>query len=357
MFSKKLLIPLSCIMIASVAMVSCSKDDNGSSEMEEALADAPKEVATTFEKQFPDAKNVTWSKQTNQNTDYAVINFDRGSTRAAGDTTCFTAILDWLKGNLYLTVQKIDYSELPDAVKTSFEASPYSKSPWEIVWVKKIQRPEDRSLYKIKTYYRMDGVSKWWVTVTYTEKGIPVDMDYDVDDDDEFWEYLVYNIEDKVKEYINSNYSDASLISHEWQNDTLVVSIYTSAGPLTLKFDSSLQYLGQESLDDTFAQILNSLIGELKPSDDVDFKTFFENVKTYLENGHEIVAYDDLPLAVKEGLSKCINFNPQGVLYAEEVSYTPEYPVYVVVDCSKLGNFYIFVVSQDGAVILNESIG
>jgi predicted house-cleaning noncanonical NTP pyrophosphatase (MazG superfamily) len=341
-------------MIAAATLVSCSNDDD-SSETDDSSAEVPTAVLTTFESEFSNATNVKWSKQSNENTDYAVADFNI-PTRAEGDTTCFTAFLDWLKGNLYLTTQDIEFEDLPEAVQSVYLASPFAQEQWEIVYVKKIQRPGDKSLYKIKAYYSMDGVSKWWVTTTYTEQGALVSVDVDVDEDDDYWENLVDNLSDSVKNYIDENYKGSTIISKEWDNDTLKVSIFTSFGPVTIKFDEQYNFVGSETVNEKLAEILKTLLTN-EDSDQLSITNLVDNILKFFGTDYEKVNYEDLPSAVVSSLNNDKSFDPDGALLSYKVNNDVFGVTYVVLDKSRwFGSYILYVMTEDGKQIYKEFV-
>jgi hypothetical protein len=339
-------------MIAAATLVSCSNDDD-SSETDDSSAEVPTAVLTTFESEFSNATNVKWSKQSYENTDYAVVDFNI-PTRAESDTTCFTSFFDWLKGNLYLTTQEIEFEDLPEAVQTVYLASPFAQEPWEIVYVKKIQRPGNKSLYKIKAYYRMDGVSKWWVTTTYTEQGALVSVDVDVDEDDDYWENLVDNLADEAKNYIDENYTGSSIISKEWDNDTLKVNIYTSLGPVTIKFDKQCNFVGSETVSEELSEIFKSLLTD-EDSDQISITNLMDNILKFLGTDYEQVQYEALPSAVLSSLNNDNLFDPDGAVLSYKVNNDVLGVTYVVLDRSKLfGAYVLYVMTEDGTQIYKE---
>ena len=112
------------LMMAMFIMLSC---DNNDSFDDGRLSESqvPKAVLAEFDEKYPDATNVTWAKKYNS---YAVASFTTNGQKAAAKD--HTAWFEWGTGKWNMTEIEMPYAMIPDAVKTAFEASDYSKSPW-----------------------------------------------------------------------------------------------------------------------------------------------------------------------------------------------------------------------------------
>ena len=154
------------LMMAMFIMLSC---DNNDSFDDGRLSESqvPKAVLAEFDEKYPDATNVTWAKKYNS---YAVASFTTNGQKAAAKD--HTAWFEWGTGKWNMTEIEMPYAMIPDAVKTAFEASDYSKSPWvtddevdylqrpgnaEALYVIQVEKKESGVETEMDLYYTADG--------------------------------------------------------------------------------------------------------------------------------------------------------------------------------------------------------
>lgn len=128
------------------SFVSMSCDDNDDRFTPESI------VTKAFEAKYPDAKRVSWE-------------YEAGHVKAEFYLGAYEAEA-WFdpQGNWMLTETDLPYSALPQAVKSSFEASRYAT--WKVDDVDKLERPDAETVYVLDV--EKDDVD---VDLQYTETG------------------------------------------------------------------------------------------------------------------------------------------------------------------------------------------
>ena len=154
---------LTLIACVAVFLTACSDDDNPNQN-----GTVPDKVVEAFNSQYPDASNVSWEIKG----DYAVASFTVGEVRSisngAGKAWYRMSDARWSMSDF-----DIPYSQLPQAVKTSFEESEYGQSPWrrdddvdvitrygydETIYVIDVEKNENGTETEVELYYTADGI-------------------------------------------------------------------------------------------------------------------------------------------------------------------------------------------------------
>ena len=158
------------LMIAGVFAFTACSDDNSPGNQPDGTplnpTDVPAAVLNAFEKQYPDANNVQWTKKDN----YAVATFTKSGDTSGQQSAWFA----WDNGIWGMTEYEIPYSLLPDDVRTAFEASEYAASPWRYDReIDVLQRNETETLYVIEVEKNEAG-TETEVDLYYTADGLLV---------------------------------------------------------------------------------------------------------------------------------------------------------------------------------------
>lgn len=133
-------------LVSLGAMAGCEDDDRKSVRV-------PAAVQGAFGKMFPAASHVEWE--------------DRGGYVVADFRSAGTVMQAWFDaaGKWHMTEEDISYAELPQAVRTAYEAGDYAA--WHVDDVDKLQRNGQETVYVIEVehakqefdlYYSEDGV-------------------------------------------------------------------------------------------------------------------------------------------------------------------------------------------------------
>ena len=226
------------LMMAMFIMVSCdnndSFDDGKLSEKQ-----VPKAVLAEFEEKYPDATNITWAKKYDS---YAVASFTTSGQQTSGKD--HTAWFEWGTGKWNMTEVEMPYSMIPEAVKTAFEASAYSKSPWvrdnEVDF---LQRPDNtEALYVINVEKKESGVETE-MELYYTAAGVLVKEIADVDKDNDYHDYLPQTPSDAINAWLNTNYPGARMVDMEREHNSTEIEFVCNGLKYEAVFDASNQWV------------------------------------------------------------------------------------------------------------------
>lgn len=170
-------------------------------------------VYTAFEREFPGATDISWS--TNGN--YAVVSFDWNGSRSGNDTD-YTAWFEKNTAKFMMHEHDMSFSSIPQTVKTAFEESSYSKSPWvhedEVDVIKR--EAEELTIYVIEVEKKENRVETE-ADLYYSENGILLKEVIDADSNKDFTELLPTQPANDVYSWVESKYPGAVIvdIDHE----------------------------------------------------------------------------------------------------------------------------------------------
>lgn len=179
---------------AAWSLQSCDNDNDGSIPV-------PTELQNAFSEKYPNVANVKWETKAG----YYVADFHNGYEASAW----FTPNGEW-----QLTETDIPYSALPQAVKTTFDASEYKKGPgWKVDDIDKLERIGLETVYVIEVEKQNEERDLY-----YSEGGALIKTIVDVDDDRDD-QYLPVQLTDAMKNIINEKYPGASILEVDIEND------------------------------------------------------------------------------------------------------------------------------------------
>lgn len=156
---------------AAWSLQSCDNNDDDS-------INVPAQLQNAFSEKYPNVANVRWESKAG----YYVADFHDGYEASAW----FTPNGEW-----QMTETDIPYDALPQAVKTTFDASEYKK--WLVDDVDKLERKGFETIYVIEVEKQNEERDLY-----YSEKGDLIKTVVDLDDDrDE--QYLPVQLTDAMK--------------------------------------------------------------------------------------------------------------------------------------------------------------
>lgn len=283
-------------------MTSCNdNDDLHSNQVPENI---PEEVILEFNAKYPNATNVTWSTKDT----YAVADFYLASTRADGHEPNNTAWFN-MAGHWSMTETDITYQQLPEAVKTAFEASPYAN--WRIDdEIDKLQRSDNNETLYIIEVSQKEGNVETEVDLYYTEEGILVKEIMDAETDDDYHEYLPQQPEGDIQAWLDQNFPNARIVDYDQEYNGTEVEIIADGLKHEILFDSQQQWIYTKTEYDRrdLAQVPADILNHLRTSpyytsdnaiDDVEKYTTRDNGTYYcfeLETAYD----DDIEVYVDE---------------------------------------------------------
>ena len=184
---------------AAWSLQSCDNDDNDSISV-------PTELQNAFSSKYPNAANVKWETKSG----YYVADFYDGHEASAW----FTQAGEWK-----MTETDIPYKTLPQAVKTSFEASEYAS--WKIDDVDKLDRQGLETVYVIEVEKQNQEIDLY-----YSTEGILIKSIVDVDNDND--DYLpTVQLTAKMKEFILNKYQGAQIVEVDIEEDNNALRGFT----------------------------------------------------------------------------------------------------------------------------------
>lgn len=212
---KKLLSVFAVGAAAMTIMVSCQKEKGAG-----APGAIPQAVLDQFASLYPTATNVQWATK---GADYAIATFTLNNTKAnGGQNSAWFALQN---GSWGMTETEITFDQLPEAVKTAFNASEYAQSPWrlddyeidiiyrgpgqETLYVIEVEQLANNQNVEMKLYYTADG------TLT---KEFGKEEDYSG--------YFPQQLPTSIESWIESNYPGATIIEIDHEGAGYEAEIY-----------------------------------------------------------------------------------------------------------------------------------
>lgn len=277
-----------------VLMTSCNdNDDLHSNPVPENI---PEKVILEFNAKYPNATNVTWSTKDT----YAVANFYLASTRTGGHEPNNTAWFN-MAGHWNMTETEISYQQLPEAVKTAFEASPYAS--WRIDnEIDKLQRSDNNETLYIIEVSQKEGNVETEVDLYYTEEGILVKEIVNAEADNDYHEYLPQQPEGNIQTWLDQNFPNVRIVDYDCEQNGTEVEIIANGLKHEILFDNQQQwvYTKTEYERRDLTQIPTSILNHLRTSPYYTSDNAIDDVEKYTtrDNGtyycFELkTAYDD----------------------------------------------------------------
>ena len=277
-----------------VLMTSCNdNDDLHSNPVPENI---PEKVILEFNAKYPNATNVTWSTKDT----YAVANFYLASTRTGGHEPNNTAWFN-MAGHWNMTETEISYQQLPEAVKTAFEASPYAS--WRMDnEIDKLQRSDNNETLYIIEVSQKEGNVETEVDLYYTEEGILVKEIVNAEADNDYHEYLPQQPEGNIQTWLDQNFPNVRIVDYDCEQNGTEVEIIANGLKHEILFDNQQQwvYTKTEYERRDWTQIPTSILNHLRTSPYYTSDNAIDDVEKYTtrDNGtyycFELkTAYDD----------------------------------------------------------------
>lgn len=275
-------------------MTSCNdNDDLHSNPVPENI---PEKVILEFNAKYPNATNVTWSTKDT----YAVANFYLASTRTGGHEPNNTAWFN-MAGHWNMTETEISYQQLPEAVKTAFEASPYAS--WRMDnEIDKLQRSDNNETLYIIEVSQKEGNVETEVDLYYTEEGILVKEIVNAEADNDYHEYLPQQPEGNIQTWLDQNFPNVRIVDYDCEQNGTEVEIIANGLKHEILFDNQQQwvYTKTEYERRDWTQIPTSILNHLRTSPYYTSDNAIDDVEKYTtrDNGtyycFELkTAYDD----------------------------------------------------------------
>lgn len=188
--------------VATCSLASCDDDDDDNFW-------APEAVKTAFEAKYPGLKVSEWEKKSG----YMVAEFRQdGKESEAWFTTSGT----W---TMTETDLGRDLNALPEAVRSSFQATEYAVSPWRLDDVDRIERPALTTVYKLEVEKGETDVDLYFDADGILFKTV-------VDSDDEYNEDLLpTQLPEAVASVLHTKYPGAMILEVEYKQGVYEVDL------------------------------------------------------------------------------------------------------------------------------------
>lgn len=176
------------------SLYSCDNNDDES-------INVPIELQDAFSAKYPNVANVKWESKSG----YYVADFYDGYEASAWFTQ---------DGTWQMTETDIPYTALPQAVKTSFEASEYKS--WEIDDVDKLEREGFEIVYVIEVENQNQEMDLY-----YSQEGVLVKSVVDTDDDrdDQHLPDQNAKLTKEMNDFLNIKYPGFKLVEIDVEDD------------------------------------------------------------------------------------------------------------------------------------------
>lgn len=236
---------LTCLLagLTLVLFAACSDDDN---TKKGSAGDVPEAVNSAFEKQFPNATNVTWAEKNN----YYVASFDlKAKSRAEATPAPKNEAWYTQEGKCNLSELELSATELESGyakVFAAWKATPYFTDGYTIDDIDLLQRTESAGDKIIKIEIEKGETER---DLYFTLEGKLVKDVPDEDDSDDN-----QPCPQEIVSYIEKNYKGAVVVDFEKEDDkgvvTYEVEILTMMGTIEMEkelvFDKDYQFVSAQ---------------------------------------------------------------------------------------------------------------
>ena len=220
---KKFLTIMLAVLMALPFMASCQKEEATLTTNGETVS---KIVVKSFEKKYPTATNVIWENKS----PYWVAHFDMPTTKAvAADPRTNSTWFD-NSGNWQMSEHDIDYAELPQPIKDSFEASKYAA--WEKDDVQTLERDGVIALYMIEVE-QDNGKEEIEIELYYTADGI---LTKEVPATEDHTDLIPEELPAAIVDDLKAKYGEFEAIEAEMEDGEFEVEILAEGRVYELKY-------------------------------------------------------------------------------------------------------------------------
>ena len=243
------------LLLAGFTFTSCDDNDDNYTPDE-------KIVNVLYEK-YPNAQRVDWELQH----DHYVANFyDNNIEKEAWFNT---------KGEWVMTESDILFENLPKAIQTAFGESEYKD--WRVDDVDMLERVEMETMYVIEV-----EKSKQEFDLFYAEDGTLIKAVEDIDNNDY---YQPNTVPEVLKNFINNNYPQATIVDIEIEKGITEIDILHDNKAKELPFNNANELYTTWDVKEREIQEIADKVKAANPGfhiDDIDYKESADNSKVYI---------------------------------------------------------------------------
>lgn len=265
---------LMSFLVGTMILLSACSDEDGPKTNE-----IPDRVLEAFNSQYPNATNVSWETRD----EYAVASFtiEVRSTTTEGRSMAWYRMSDarWSMSDI-----DIHYNHLPQAVKTSFEATEYAQAPWhrdddvDVI----TRAGYDETLYVIEVEKNENGIETE-VELYYTADGILVNTIIEADKEDDHSHLLPSESPSGITEWLNQHFPGARIIEIDRENGGTEVDLIYNGKKHEVVFSSSSQWIYTKTEYDRrdIGQIEQAVMAALKTSEHYTSDNRIDDIDRY----------------------------------------------------------------------------
>lgn len=238
-----------------VAFSSCSEEEGGKGGTD----NIPQNVIDAFNRQYPDASNVSWSNSG----EYAVAKFTT-TTKAVQNSFNNSAWFRMSDAYWGMTETEIPFDMLPQAVIDAFNATEYSQAPWtRDNEADMLKRNEVETLYVIDVE-KKEGNTETDADIYFTGDGILLKVILDDETDKDYHEYLPQTPENSISSWLAQHYPDARIVEVDREDNGTEVEIINRGWKLEIIFNAASEWLYTKTdydrrLDSVETAVMNTL--------------------------------------------------------------------------------------------------
>ena len=244
------------LLLAGFTFTSCDDNDDNYTPDE-------KIVNVLYEK-YPNAQRVDWELQHDH---YVADFYDNNIEKEAWFNT---------KGEWVMTESDILFENLPKAIQTAFGESEYKD--WRVDDVDMLERVEMETMYVIEV-----EKSKQEFDLFYAEDGTLIKAVEDIDNNDY---YQPNTVPEVLKNFINNNYPQATIVDIEIEKGITEIDILHDNKAKELDFNNANEWL--YTTWDVKEREIQEIADKVKAAnpgfhiDDIDYKESADNSKVYI---------------------------------------------------------------------------
>lgn len=302
------------IAFAFMAFLMVSCNDNGPGTI-----NVPTKVVENLNAMYPNAQNVSWIEKGK----YVIAHFNLSQTRYDNKTNSAWFLKE--DGSWGMTETEILFNELPETIKTAFNASEYAAHPWEMDnEVDKLTRAEENETIYVIEVEKKEGNIETELDLYYTEDGTLVKTIIDADEDDDYENMVPVEMPETISSWFTQNYPKAKIIETDFDNNIYEIEFVDTDTEIEALFETSGKWILSKT-ELSLAQIPSNLINALKLTEvfakypkieDIDkYETasvgnFYEfelenelrDIKVYMDESGLLIDKPEIP-ELKEGIS------------------------------------------------------
>lgn len=297
------------LLAGILSLAGCDKNEDNPGPGSDGVSDKAKEALIA---KYPGATGVNWQSKGR----YVVANFSTAEVRPEAPAGDYSAWFD--NGGLwYMTETDIRFGQLPEAVKTAFQAGEYRD--WRVDDVDRLEREGAERIYVIEVEGTENDRQAEY-DLYYSEDGVLTKKVADAPDEYDYGDYIPSKPVSGVDNYLQTNYPDARILEVDYEGGMTEVEILdgNNGGYAVreLLFDGSGNWLYTKT-EVRRHEVPAAVSRALEASEYASY--YIDDIDHYLTADKEYYRYD---LESRNGDVK-VDITPAGELSVAEPGFRP----------------------------------